>query len=178
MALTQTTSHRSTLTTQTLSTTRIDIPRLPNYHLTIQSEESVKDPKLEPKIITSMIAYTAIFLIGITLIAHQEITQLPHQGIAPTIVQIIIKSQAAAILTVGLAITIETGAYIVVLATYLINKKREQAVAEGLAQGQAQAHKRVNEELAAYHARMCAAIDAGEPFNEPPPYFTQSDNED
>lgn len=138
----------------------------------------MKDPRLVPKIITSIIAYTTIFLIGTALIAHQEITQPPHQGVIATIVQIIIKVQAAAIMAGGVAITIETGAYAVVLATYLINKKREQAVAEGIAQGQANAYKCANEENAAYHARMRAALDAGEPFNEPPPYFAQSDNDE
>lgn len=139
----------------------------------------MKDPGLGPKIITSMIAYTSVFIIGLTLIAHQEITQPPHEGIIPTIVQIILKGQAAAIIAGGVAISVETGAYIVVLATYLINKKREKAVAEGIAQGEikgaAKAYERVNNELAAYHARMRAAVDAGEPFNEPLPHFSQDD---
>lgn len=143
----------------------------------------MKDPGLGPKIITSMIAYTSVFLIGLALIAHQEITQPPHDGIIPTIVQIILKGQAAAIIAGGVAISVETGAYIVVLATYLINKKREKAVAEGIAigeqtgqsKGAAKAYERVNKEIAAYHARMRAAMDAGEPFNEPPPHFSQDD---
>ena len=136
----------------------------------------MKDPGLGPKIITSMIAYTTVFLIGLTLITHQEITQSPHQGAIATIIQIILKGQAAAIIAGGVAISVETGAYIVVLATYLINKKREKAVAEGEIKGAAKAYERVNNELAAYHARMRAAVDAGEPFNEPPPHFPISEN--
>ena len=150
----------------------------------------MKDPKIGPNIIISMMAYTAIFLIGMALIAYNEITQPPHQGVIPTIIQILIKGQAAAIVAGGAAISVETGAYIVVLASYLINKinnEREKAVAQAVAEGRAEgiaegiaegksqgknmAYQRANTEFAAYMQRMRAAQESGEPFNESPPYF-------
>ncbi len=152
----------------------------------------MKDPKIGPKIIISMMAYTAIFLIGMALIAYNEITQPPHQGVIPTIIQILIKGQAAAIVAGGAAISVETGAYIVVLASYLINKinnEREKAVAQAVAEGRAEgiaegksqgknmAYQRANTEFAAYMQRMRAAQESGEPFNESPPYFP-TDEED
>ncbi len=91
----------------------------------------MKDSNIRSNIISSMVGYTAIFLIGMALIAHQEITQPPHKGVIDTIIQILIKGQAAAIVSGGAAISIETGAYIMVLATYLINKDRQKAAAQG-----------------------------------------------
>lgn len=68
-----------------------------------------------------------------------------------------------------------------ILATYLINKDRERATAEGItigiAQGKNTAYQRANAEFAAYHRRMRAAIDFGETFNEPPPYFPIQDED-
>lgn len=148
----------------------------------------MKDPKIGPKIIISMIAYTAIFLTGMALIAYNEITQPPHQGVIATTIQILIKGQAAAIVAGGAAISIETGAYIMVLASYLINKinndrekavaqSRAEGIAEGKNQGKNMAYQRANTEFAAYMQRMRAAQESGEPFNESPPYFPTDEEE-
>ncbi len=58
-----------------------------------------------------------------------------------------------------------------VLATYLINKDRQKATA----QGRKEAYQRANEANAAYLQRMRAAQDAGELSNEPPPHFALED---
>ena len=61
------------------------------------------------------------------------------------------------------------------LAAYVIEKEREKARAEGLKEGikegRAKAYKDVDEQMESYYRRMCAALEAGEPFDEPPPMF-------
>lgn len=68
------------------------------------------------------------------------------------------------------------------LAAYIIEKEQEKAFAKGLEQGIKQgikqgidkAYRDVEEQLDAYFKRMRAAIDEGEPFDEPPPMFRRN----
>ena len=60
------------------------------------------------------------------------------------------------------------------LAAYVIEKEREKARAEGLKEGRAKAYADVNRQNAAYYRRMCAALEAGESFDEPPPRFRRN----
>ena len=69
----------------------------------------MKDPNIGTNIIIGMVGYTAIFLIGMAIITHQEIVQPPHQSVPLTIIQILIKGQAAALVAGGFAVSIETG---------------------------------------------------------------------
>ena len=64
------------------------------------------------------------------------------------------------------------------LAAHIIQKEQEKALAKGLEQGLEQgldkAYKDADEQIVAYYERMRAALDAGEPFNEPPPRFRRN----
>ena len=72
------------------------------------------------------------------------------------------------------------------LAAHIIQKEQEKALAKGLEQGLKQgleqgleqgldeAYKDADEQIVAYYSRMRAALDAGEPFNEPPPRFRRN----
>ena len=131
----------------------------------------MKDPNIGTNIIIGMVGYTAIFLIGMAIITHQEIVQPPHQSVPLTIIQILIKGQAAALVAGGFAVSIETGAYIMVLGAYLAKQQIERMNAKTRRKAQNEAYRHANAEFAAYIRRMNAARDAGEPFNEPPPYF-------
>ena len=74
-------------------------------------------------------------------------------------------------------------AYIVVIATYIVQKNREEGHAEGLAEGLkqgrtegrsegiAEAYADANARNAAYFRRMKEALERGEDFDEPPPTF-------
>ena len=53
------------------------------------------------------------------------------------------------------------------LAAHIIQKEQEKALAKGLEL----AYKDAANQNAAYYRRMLAAIEAGEPFDEPPPMF-------
>ena len=68
----------------------------------------MKDPNIGPKIIIGMVGYTAIFLIGMSIIIHQEIVQPPYRSVPLTIIQILIKGQAADLVAGGFAVSIET----------------------------------------------------------------------
>ena len=61
------------------------------------------------------------------------------------------------------------------LASHIIQKEQEKALAKGIEQGKElginTAYKDADEQNQAYYRRMRAALDAGEPFNEPPPRF-------
>ena len=50
----------------------------------------------------------------------------------------------------------------------------EQGIEQGMEQGQDKAYKDADEQIVAYYQRMRAALDEGEPFNEPPPRFRRN----
>ena len=52
------------------------------------------------------------------------------------------------------------------LVAHIIEKEREKARDD--------AYKDADEQISAYYWRMRAALDAGEPFNEPPPRFRRN----
>ena len=80
------------------------------------------------------------------------------------------------------------------LVAHIIEKAQEKAYAEGFRkgfnevrreryiqalvnahqEGREAAYKDADEQILAYHARMRAALDAGEPFDEPPPRFRRN----
>ena len=80
------------------------------------------------------------------------------------------------------------------LAAHIIEKERERAFAEGFREGlnevrrgrrmqelakarqegMDKAYEDVDRQMAPYYRRMRAALDAGEPFNEPPPMFRRN----
>ena len=122
------------------------------------------------RIITAAV-YAGLFLIGIAFIAYAEITQPPHESATLTIVAIIIKGQAAAIVAGGFAVAIEAGGYIVIIASIILDREREKAANKAASEATSAAYKRANAQTKAYYERMRAALDAGEDFNEPPPYF-------
>ena len=70
------------------------------------------------------------------------------------------------------------GGYIVVLAAHILQKEQEKAMAkgrgEGRVEGRDEAYKDADEQNDAYYRRMRAALDAGEPFDEPPPRFRRN----
>ena len=131
------------------------------------------------RIITAAV-YAGLFLIGIAFIAYAEITQPPHESATLTIVAIIIKGQAAAIVAGGFAVAIEAGGYIVIIASIILDREREKAATKAAREATITATRRerklFNEQIKAYHARMRAALDAGEDFTEPPPQFDEDDD--
>ena len=60
------------------------------------------------------------------------------------------------------------------LASHIIQKEQEKALAKGIEQGINTAYKDADEQIQAYYRRMRAALDAGEPFNELPPRFRRN----
>ena len=60
------------------------------------------------------------------------------------------------------------------LAAHIIQKEQEKAMAKGRGEGRDEAYKDADEQNEAYYRRMRAALDAGEPFNEPPPRFRRN----
>ena len=131
------------------------------------------------RIITAAV-YAGLFLTGIAFIAYAEITQPPHESATLTIVAIIIKGQAAAIVAGGFAVAIEAGGYIVIIASIILDREREKAANKAAREATITAtrkeRKRFNEQNKAYYARMRAALDAGEDFNEHPPQFGIDDD--
>ena len=56
------------------------------------------------------------------------------------------------------------------LVAHIIEKEREKAFAKG----REEAYKNADAQISAYYERMRAALDAGEPFNEPRPRFRRN----
>ena len=116
--------------------------------------------------IISLSAYSAMFALGMALTTWHELTMAQGRAPLEIIVAIIFNAQAVAVAAAGFAAIVETGGYIVLLAAHIIQKERDVARKE--------AYKDADEQIVAYYRRMRAALDAGEPFNEPPPRFLQN----
>ena len=120
--------------------------------------------------IISLSAYSALFALGMALTTWHELSLAQGRAPLEIIVAIIINAQAVAVASAGFAAIVETGGYIVLLAAYIIQKERD----EGRKAGLDEAYKDAAEQNAAYYRRMRAALDAGEPFDEPPPMFRRN----
>ena len=120
--------------------------------------------------IISLSAYSALFALGMALTTWHELSLAQERAPLEIIVAIIINAQAVAVASAGFAAIVETGGYIVLLAAYIIQKERD----EGRKAGLDEAYKDADEQIVAYYRRMRAALDAGEPFDEPPPRFRRN----
>ncbi len=63
-----------------------------------------------------------------------------------------------------------------IIASIILDREREKAANKAAHEAKREVYKRANEQIKAYHARMRAALDAGEDFNEPPPQFSTDDD--
>ena len=133
--------------------------------------------------ISSIMVFALSFVIGMALVSWYEIGEVQHDSALATTIAIIVKGQAVSVLSTALGGVIEGSAYIVVIATYIVQKNREEGHAEGLAEGLeqgiergrtegiAEAYADANAKNAAYFRRMKEALERGEDFDEPPPTF-------
>ena len=145
--------------------------------------------------ISSIVVFALSFVIGMALVSWYEIGEVQHDTALATTIAIIVKGQAVSVLSTALGGVIEGSAYIVVIATYIVQKNREEGHAEGLAEGLKQgrtegltegiergrtegrtegiteAYADANAKNAAYFRRMKDALERGEGFDEPPPTF-------
>ena len=141
--------------------------------------------------ISSIAMFALSFVIGMALVSWYEIGEVQHDSALATTIAIIVKGQAVSVLSTALGGVIEGSAYIVVIATYIVQKNREEGHAEGRAEGLAEGLKQgrtegieqgrsegiaeayadANAKNAAYFRRMKEALERGEDFDEPPPTF-------
>ena len=116
--------------------------------------------------IISVIAYSALFALGMTITTWHELSLAQDRAPLEIIVAIIFKAQAVSVASAGGGALVEAGGYIVLLAAHIIQKEQDKARDE--------AYKDADEQIVAYYRRMRAALDAGEPFDEPPPRFRRN----
>ena len=141
--------------------------------------------------ISSIAMFALSFVIGMALVSWYEIGEVQNDSALATTIATIVKGQAVSVLSTALGGVIEGSAYIVVIATYIVQKNREEGHAEGLAEGLqqgrtegltqgieqgrtegiAEAYADANAKNAAYFRRMKDALERGEDFDEPPPTF-------
>ena len=121
-----------------------------------------------------MSVYSAMFALGMTLTTWHELSMAQGRAPLEIIVAIIFNAHVVAVASAGFAALAESGVYIVVIASHIIQKEREKAHAKGRDEGIDKAYKDADEQNAAYYQRMRAALDAGEPFDEPPPRFRRN----
>ena len=132
--------------------------------------------------IISLSAYSAIFALGMALTTWHELSLAQGRAPLEIIVAIIFNAQAVAVAAAGFAAIVETGGYIVLLAAHIIQKERdvarkegrEEGIEQGMERGEDKAYKDADDQIVAYYQRMRSALDAGEPFNEPPPRFRRN----
>ena len=113
--------------------------------------------------IISVVVFSVSFVLGMALVAWYEIAEVTHDTPLATTIAIIVKGQAVAVVSTGLAAVIEGGAYIVVIAHHIVQK--------GIEKGRQEAYEDVEKQLDAYFKRMDEAREKGEDFNEPRPRF-------
>ena len=145
--------------------------------------------------ISSIVVFALSFVIGMALVSWYEIGEVQDDTALATTIAIIVKGQAVSVLSTALGGVIEGSAYIVVIATYIVQKNREEGHAEGRAEGLAEGLKQgrtegldqgikqgrtkgiaeayadANAKNAAYFRRMKEVLERGEDFDEPPPTF-------
>ena len=141
--------------------------------------------------ISSIMVFALSFVVGMALVSWYEIGEVQNDSALATTIAIIVKGQAVSVLSTALGGVIEGSAYIVVIATYIVQKNREEGHAEGRAEGLAEGLKQgrtegieqgrtegiteayadANAKNAAYFRRMKEALERGEDFDEPPPTF-------
>ena len=85
--------------------------------------------------ISSIMVFALSFVIGMALVSWYEIGEVQDDSALATTIAIIVKGQAVSVLSTALGGVIEGSAYIVVIATYIVQKNREEGHAEGLAEG-------------------------------------------
>ncbi len=85
--------------------------------------------------ISSIVTFALSFVIGMALVSWYEIGEVQDDSSLATTIAIIVKGQAVSVLSTALGGVIEGSAYIVVIATYIVQKNREEGHAEGLAEG-------------------------------------------
>ena len=85
--------------------------------------------------ISSIMVFALSFVIGMALVSWYEIGEVQNDTALATTIAIIVKGQAVSVLSTALGGVIEGSAYIVVIATYIVQKNREEGHAEGLAEG-------------------------------------------
>ena len=140
--------------------------------------------------IISVAVFSVSFVLGMALVAWYEIAEVTHDTPLATIIAIIVKGQAVAVVSAGLAAVVEGGAYIVVIAHHMVQRGvekgraegREQGIAEGIVighsegrtEGRDEAYEDAARQNEAYYKRMLEARERGEDFNEPPPMFNSN----
>ena len=120
-----------------------------------------------------------MFALGMAVTTWHELSMAQAHAPLEIIVAVIFNAQAVAVAAAGFAAIVETGGYIVLLAAHIIQKERdaarEKALGEGIemgiGKGRYEAYEDAAKQNEAYYRRMCAALEAGEPFDEPPPMF-------
>ena len=116
--------------------------------------------------IISVAVFSVSFVLGMALVTWYEITEVTHDTPLATIIDIIVKGQAVAVVSTGLAGVIEGGAYIVVIAHHIVQK--------GIEKGRDEAYEDAAKQNEAYYKRMLEAREKGEDFDEPPPTFNRN----
>ena len=124
--------------------------------------------------IISVAVFAGSFVLGMGLVSWYEIWEVPNDTALATLIAIVVKGEAVSVVSAAFAGVIEGGAYIVVIASYLVQKSRR----EGRAEGRAEAYADARRQMAAYYKRMQEARERGEEFNEPPPTFREDQGED
>ena len=91
--------------------------------------------------ISSIMVFALSFVVGMALVSWYEIGEVQDDSALATTIAIIVKGQAVSVLSTALGGVIEGSAYIVVIATYIVQKNREEGHAEGRAEGLAEGLK-------------------------------------
>ena len=112
-----------------------------------------------------------MFALGMALTAGYELALAQGRTPLEIVVAIIFNAHAVVVASAGFAAIVETGGYMVLLAAHIIQKERDAAREKALVEGQDKAYEDAAKQNEAYYRRMRAALEAGEPFDEPPPMF-------
>ena len=121
----------------------------------------------------SVSLFVASFVAGMGLVSWHEIAEVRNDTLLTTIVAIIVKGESASVVAAAAAGAFEGGAYIVVIAYEMVKRSFNR----GRVEGRAEAYEDADKKIAAYYKRMQEARERGEDFDEPPPRFSNYQEE-
>lgn len=118
--------------------------------------------------------FVVSFVGGMALVSWYEISEVRTDTTLTTIIAIVVKGEAVSVVSAAIAGAFEGGAYIVVIAYEMVKRGFDR----GRVEGRAEAYEDADKQIAAYYKRMQEARERGEDFDEPPPRFSNYQEEE
>ena len=128
--------------------------------------------------IISVALFVVSFIGGMALVSWYEVGEVRNDTFLATLVAIIGRGESVSIVSAAITGAFEGGAFIVVIAYEMVKRGFDRGRAQGEAEGRAKERAEARRQNIAYYKRMQEARERGEEFNEPPPMFEDTEEQE